>query len=127
MISPLKYLIFFQACMILEAVFNAVMDTVEDGDHFDHSIFRDWPWFSKSHDAGLKWPWGSPITQLNDGWHFFKMLHYGALLAATILTLHAAFPGQYFHFVLLNILFGFVVIRNSVFEVCFKHLFRRMP
>jgi hypothetical protein len=122
--SDITFIILFQTLLALEGIFNAVMDTCAH--HYNNSIFRRWAWFRRGYDLDWHWPWDAPITQVKDAWHFFKMLHYAALMAATgVVAFYSINNMPTFWWVFSNIVAGYVVLRNAVFLAFYKKIFYR--
>jgi hypothetical protein len=136
--------------IMLEAISNAVMDTVDH--HQGQSIFPKTLWWNSnqgwrnkyidrdSTKGRVQWKWVSWITfgkfsmnkpvQLTDSWHFFKMwgITFYILSSVTLPSLGFIFEVctlEWYEFIIYALTWVSVLgtIRNITFSFCYKKLF----
>lgn len=136
--------------IMLEAISNAVMDTVDH--HQGQSIFpktlwwnNNKGWLNKYNNRDVKqgrvqWKWVSSVTfgrfsmnkpvQFTDSWHFFKMIGITSyiLSAVTLPSLGLIFDIctlTWYEFIIYALVWVSVlgIIRNSTFTLCYHKLF----
>ena len=100
--------------VFIAAIFNAVMDTLENEPAFNNSIFRN---FDKTFwSKEISWKYAKKILNYKvDGWHLVKSAMIFCLVGAIILfRLHPLFMPIWAHFVCMGLIW------NITFEVSYK-------
>lgn len=102
----------------LAALFNAVMDSLEEG-HFTKSIFRNLnPKFWYKYES---WKYVRKIPIINypvDAWHISKTLMVMCLSGATAPSM-TIFPDYWLNFIALG------VVWNIIFTVFYDHILKK--
>ena len=100
----------------LAALFNSIMDTLEEG-HFGKSVFRNLNpkfWYKYESWKYAKKIFGYPV----DAWHISKSLMIICLAAATAPSV-TIFPHYWLNFAALGVLW------NLVFNVFYNHILKK--
>lgn len=99
--------------ILLASISNSIMDTTMF--RFDTSIFKtDNVWWNTWWSDRSKRYW---IVQLNDGWHFFKMLMIGFFIIAILL--YSPIVNIYIDFII------FAIVWNLIFNLFFDIVWRK--